>query len=350
MKQPLVNIIIVTYNDYKYTTKCIETIYKCKYLNVKIYLIDNGSEQKNVVQYLRILSKDKRIELIRSKKNLGFGGGCNLALHRINEGYIIFLNNDTIVDKNFIKPIISYMEKHQSVGACQAKIKDIQRKDYFEYAGAAGGYMDVFGFPFSRGRIFFTIEKDTGQYDTYKELVWCSGTAMITKKEVLDKVGYFDEIFFMYGEESDLCWRIHHAGYKQVFIPQSIVYHQGGATMRKNQTEFKTFLSHRNGIILLIKNYSLYDLIKYLPARFIFDVIALVYYLYGGHAENSTAIMKAYGSLLLLLPRIINGKRITDALKRKYKVKTKYPLYKKSIIIDYFFRNKKRFNELRYVI
>jgi len=343
MAQPFVNIVIITYNGYSYTEACLLSLLKSDYHNFKFFLVDNGSTKKDYEFFLNKYRKNKKIEFIRIDKNRGFAAGCNAALKRIKKGYIAFVNNDTLVAKDWLNPIISYMENNPEVGMCQPKIIDLKKKEYFEYAGAAGGFMDVYGFPFARGRVFFTIEKDKGQYDDIVDIVW-TGTVLVTKKEVIDKVGYFDDIFFLYAEEADLCWRIHHAGFRIVYIPNSIIYHYGST---KNIVD-KTFYNHRNGLIMLIKNYSVFQLIRYLPVRLLLDLIAFFYYLVI-YFPNCWEMTKAYLSLFYLMPKVLHQRADINKLKRiNGKPKYKYHLYKKSIIIDYFLKGKKNFKELNY--
>lgn len=342
----LVNIIIVTFNEFEFTYKCVESVLNSNYKNIQIYLVDNGSTREEKKDFYKQFKDIKKVKIIKLKKNYGFGFGCNEAIKLIKKGYILFLNNDTEVDKNFLKPMIKYMNENSDVGACQPKIKSMQNKDYFEYAGAAGGLMDVYGYPFSRGRIFFTLEKDYGQYDDYIDLVWCSGTAMLTSKKILNKVGYFDEIFFMYGEESDLCWRINHAGFKLKFIPQSLVYHYGAGTMNKNPTYKKTFLSHRNGLILLFKNYSLKEITRYIWGRFLLDFATFFYYLFKSTKTfNWFALVLAYINFLILFPKVLYRHIEVNKLKSNYDF-IKPDLYKRSIAIDYFIHNKKTYKQL----
>jgi GT2 family glycosyltransferase/SAM-dependent methyltransferase len=348
INQPLVNIIIVTLNRYDFTEKCLASLLAGGYDSIKFFLVDNGS-RADVYEYFFNRHQDNpKIEFTRSEKNLGFGAGCNLALGKIKEGYVVFLNNDTEVGKYWLQPIIDFMEKHPDVGACQPKIKDIMRKDYFEYAGAAGGFMDVYGYPFTRGRIFYTLEKDDGQYDNIIDLTWCSGTAMVTKKEALDKVGYFDEAFFMYSEEVDLCWRLKRAGYRLVSIPDSIVYHHGMGTMKMSQSYKKTFYLHRNGLIVIIKNYCIKDLIRYLPVRLLLDFVAFFYYLIQHPFNlNWLAVVRADASVLICLPAIYKKRQEINSRKIKDGGNSSYPsLYRRSIVFDYFILGKKKFSAI----
>ncbi len=344
MKEPLVNIIIVTTNQFKFIEECIHSLMVCGYKNIKIYSIDNNSNKEQYATFYQAHKHNKQIIFTRLKKNAGFAGACNVALKKIKTGYVVFLNDDVIVTKKWLQPIISYMEKHVDVGACQPKIMDMTSKHSFNYAGAAGGLMDVYGYPFCRGRIFYTLEKDKGQYDDIMDLVWCTGACLITRKDVIDRVGLFDEIFFIYGEESDLCWRMHFFNYRLTYIPTSTVYHYGSATM-KNGTFQKTFLHHRNGLILLLKNYTSRELIRYLPIRMMLDLISFWYYFLGqGHFMNACAVVWAYIEIIRLSP-IIFAKRKSAAFRQNVNVKP-YPLYHRSVIVQYFLRNKKIYSSL----
>ena len=345
MKHPLVNIVLVTYNQFKFVPDCIESVLACNYKNIKFYLVDNNSEKNGYESFCSKFRSNKNITFYRLEKNIGFPGACNYALKNIKKGYIVFLNDDTIVTKDWLNPIISYMEKNPDVGACQPKIKNMRKKNYFEYAGAAGGCMDVYGFPFCRGRIFFTAEKDYGQYDKVTRLVWCSGACMITKAEVLKKVGFFDDIFFIYGDESDLCWRMHFYGYKLMYIPTSTIYHYGSGTMDR-QPYKKIYLHHRNGIILLFKNYTAIELVQYLPIRIFFDFCAFWFYILKSRIfMNALAIPLAYINLLYLTPQLLKRRRFA-AFKIKKKGIERYPLYRGSIVLDYFLLRKRKYSQL----
>jgi len=342
--QPIVNIIIVTLERYDFTEKCLASLLASGYEKLKIFLVDNGSRLEAYQDFFNRHGENPKIEFIRSEKNLGFGAGCNLALNKISAGYIAFLNNDTEVEKDWLEPIIGYMEAHPEVGACQPKIKDIARKDYFEYAGAAGGFMDVYGYPFSRGRIFYTVEKDEGQYDNIVDLAWCSGTAMVTKKEALEKVGYFDEIFFMYSEEVDWCWRLKRVGYRLISLPDSVVYHHGMGTMKMSRSYKKTFYLHRNSLIVLLKNYNIRSLIKYLPGRVFLDIVSFFYYLIQ-HPFNLNwfAVIRAYSSLIIHWPMIIKKRREAKMSQTR---DDNQSLYRGSIVFDYFIFGKKKFSNI----
>jgi GT2 family glycosyltransferase len=340
MKEPLVNIIIITTNQFTFIGDCIRSLSKCSYKNIKIYCIDNNSNKEDYQIFYGQFKHIKHISFFRLNRNMGFAGACNFGIRKVKSGYIVFLNDDVIVTKNWLSPIISFMEKHPEVGACQPKILNMVHKDHFDYAGGAGGLMDVYGYPFCRGRIFYTLEKDMGQYNDPIDLVWCSGACLVTKKEVLDTIGLFDEIFFIYQEEADLCWRMHLYNYRMVYLPTSTIYHFGSATM-KNGTFKKTLLHHRNTLILLLKNYTYKELLRYLPFRVVLDFVCFWYYFIGqGIFINAVAVVSAYIQLIYLFPAILE-RRKHAAFRIQNVNKKPYPLYRSSIIVKYFVFNKK---------
>ncbi len=344
-KTPLVSIILITTDQFKFIGECIDSVLSSNYKNIQIYLIDNNSKKEDYINFYNSHKHLKKIKFFHLKKRLGFGGCCNYAIRKIKKGYIVLLNDDTIVSKNWLNPVIKYMEKNPDVGACQPKIKNMKKKNYFEYAGAAGGHMDVYGYPFCRGRIFYTVEKDHGQYDDIVDIAWTSGNCFISKKEVFKKVGYLDEIFYIYQDEADFCWRMHFYGYRLVYIPKSVVYHYGSGTVG-TQNSWKVYLHHRNTIMLLLKNYTRKEVIRYLPFRFFLDFVAFWYYLLDNKLPlNAFAVIRAYINLIFFIPAIIK-RRKHAAFKMRNVNNKPYMLYKKSIIIDYFINGKKKFGQL----
>ncbi len=342
---PEVDIILLNWNNYHFTKPCVESLLESTYPNIKIYVVDNGSKKEVVRQ----LKEDfgKHVIIIENGRNLGFAEGNNVALREVKGKYSVILNNDTIVDPGWLEPLIETMENDRGIGACQPKIKSLEDKKYFEHAGAAGGFMDVYGYPFTRGRVFTTIEEDYGQYDDSVGVIWCSGTAMMLRNSILKDTGLFDPIFFIYAEEADLCWRIAHCGYEIMCIPRSVVYHAGMGTMKKTPIR-KIYFTHKNGIIMLLKNYSWKELLKYLPVRIILDVISVFYYfLTHPFQRKYLAIFAAYFMLFFSLPRVFESRRQAQRLKRKYAYRsTIYPLYKSSIVVKYYLQKKKTYNQI----
>jgi GT2 family glycosyltransferase len=345
IKSPQVTIILITTDQFKFIGECIRSVLSSNYKNIQVYLVDNNSKKEDYDKFYKTYKHYKKLTFLRLNKRLGFGGCCNFALQKIKSKYVVFLNDDTIVSKNWLTPMVEYMEKHPEVGAAQPKIKSMRKKSHFEYAGGAGGFMDIYGYPFCRGRIFFTTEKDNEQYNDAIDIAWTTGNCMITKMSVIKKVGLFDEIFLIYQDEADLCWRMHFKGYRLMYLPMSEVYHYGSGTMG-SASPWKTYLHHRNGLILLLKHYTMAELLRRLPIRFLLDLIAFGYYFFDQRRPKfALSVLKAYLSIIILIPAILQRRR-NAAFKAKNAKRFEFPIYQRSIVVDYFLLGKKKFSQL----
>lgn len=255
-----------------------------------IAVADNGSTDGSV-EWLKESYPD--LELVEFEQNYGFTGGYNRALERISADYYILLNSDVEVGENWLDPLISFMESNPDTGIVMPKIKSYDRSDYFEYAGASGGFIDKYGYPFCRGRIMSKVEKDEGQYDEAIEIFWASGTCLMIRAGLFAQLGGFDENFFAHMEEIDLCWRAKLLGYEVWVVPESIVYHVGGGTLPNNSPQ-KLYLNYRNNLLMLYKN-----LPKKYKRRVIFirkslDNIASIAYLLSGKWSYFKSVHKAH--------------------------------------------------------
>lgn len=224
MQLPPVTIVVLNYNGIADTRKCIRSLLKISYPNFSITVVDNGSTM-NEAKLLSRQFRDRRIEIVRFPKNFGFTEGNNKILRSVKTKYVVLVNNDVTVTPDFLEPLIVAMEQSKKIALAQPKILWTKNKKYFDYSGACGGYLDTLGYPFTRGRVFNTLEKDTGQYNTIVDIFWASGAAMVVRTSIFKKIGYFDSVFFNYMEEIDLCFRINKAGYRIVCIPDTYVYH-----------------------------------------------------------------------------------------------------------------------------
>ncbi len=256
----------------------------------EVIVADNGSFDDSV-SFMQQHYPDVR--LIINESNEGFAGGYNKALEQVAADYYVLLNSDVEVTPGWIWPIIDRMELNTQIGACQPKIRSYKQKQYFEYAGAAGGMLDKYGYPFCRGRVFDTIEKDEGQYNDATEVFWATGACMFVKSAIYQKLGGLDEAFFAHMEEIDLCWRIKNAGYEVWYDPESTIYHVGGATLQKSNPR-KTFLNFRNGIVLLYKNLPSAYVFPVIFTRLVLDGIAGIQFLLRGQVGDTIAIVKAH--------------------------------------------------------
>ncbi len=334
-----VAIVILNWNGEELINEFLPSVVKYTPSEIaNIYLADNGSTD-NSIEFVKTHFPD--VNIISLHKNYGFAEGYNKAINSINEEYSVLLNSDVEVSENWLYPLLNYMEKHRDVAACQPKIRSYSSKEYFEYAGAAGGFIDKFGYPFCRGRLFNVIEQDKGQYDFITEIFWASGACLMIRTSVFKEVGGFDNNFFAHMEEIDLCWRLWARGYKVVCIPQSVVYHLGGATLNK-MNSFKTYLNFRNNLFLLYKN--LPNKVFYtLFIRFILDLIAFVKFLFSLEFKNSKAVIKAHFDFFRTY-HLFKNSRIENLNKLVYKEIS--VIYKGSIVFNFFIRNKRYYSDL----
>ncbi len=304
---------------------------------VQLVVADNASNDDSVV----FLSEHyPQIRLIQLDKNYGYAGGYNRALEQVDAEYYVLLNSDMEVGDGWLQPCIDIMEEDHGVVAVQPKIRSLNNPAYFEHAGAAGGFLDKFGFPFCRGRMFNTVEKDEGQYDDPVDLFWTSGAALFVRAYAFHKAGGFDDRFFAHMEEIDLCWRWQSMGFRVRYCPQSVIYHLGGGSLPSSSPR-KTYLNFRNSLWMLAKNMpgrKFYPLIFF---RLALDELAAARFLFSGQGKNFMAVAKAWYAFLRDFKHLRRASR---------SVPDKLPalLYRRSIVIDYYLLRKKRFSDLRF--
>src|SRR6476659_5051933 len=222
IEEPSVAIVILNWNGQKFLEQFLVSVFNCPYPNLQIIVGDNASSDDSIA-YLK--ANFPLVKVIQNDQNYGFASGYNKVLEQVTADYFILLNSDVEVSTGWIKPVIDLMESDEQIAIAQPKIKAVFKRDHFEYAGAAGGYLDYLGYPFSRGRIFDTVEKDEGQYDDSREIFWTSGCALFIKSTIWKRLGGFDDRFFAHMEEIDLCWRAKNLGFKIMYCGQSTVYH-----------------------------------------------------------------------------------------------------------------------------
>ncbi|HPX54440.1 MAG TPA: glycosyltransferase family 2 protein, partial [Bacteroidales bacterium] len=244
-------VVILNWNGRKFLEQFLPGVVKNTLApDTSVIVADNGSEDDSL---LWVTENHPEVEVIRLDNNYGYAGGYNRALKEVEAEYYILLNSDVEVEPAWAEKLITFMEMHPDVGACQPRIRSYYNRDSFEYAGAAGGYIDRLGYPFCRGRIFDTIENDNGQYDDVREVFWASGSCMVVRGAAFDQCDGFDESFFLHMEEIDLCWRMQNAGYTISYFPHSVVWHVGGGTLGYGSPS-KIYYNFRNSLIMLAKN------------------------------------------------------------------------------------------------
>jgi GT2 family glycosyltransferase len=307
---PLVSIIIVHYRGYNILRRCIQSVLRNTYLNYEIVVVDNGCNDGSIHSIW--MEYSGRIKLIHSDINLGFVKGNNLALRQVTGKYVVLLNNDTQVDPSWLQILVDTAENDSSVAAIAPKLLSLRDPRYFEYSGACGGMLDVYGIPFCRGRVFDIVEEDVGHYNSTIQIFWATGAAFFARTDVVKEVGLFDELLYAHMEELDLCWRMHLAGYKIICNPNSIVFHLGGGT----ELETKFYLKQRNNLIMLLKNYSVPSLLRYFPARILLDCLSMIYFLLEGKGSSSINVAKSYLWLLGNISSIARSRRQTQSCRR----------------------------------
>ncbi|MBI3576843.1 glycosyltransferase family 2 protein [Candidatus Gottesmanbacteria bacterium] len=339
-KTPLVSLLLLNWNGIEFTRKCIRSLLKTNYPNFEIILVDNGSRDN---EGERLISEfGKMVKIILQPVNIGYAEGMNIAYRRAIGDYIMLLNNDMEFTSDWLLPLVRILQKNPFVGACQPKIKDVKNKNIFEYAAAAGGFIDFFGYPFARGRVFSKVEIDTGQYENQIKICWAG--VLLIRRSILKKIGLFDPIYFNYAEDVDLCLRIYSQGYLIVYIPNSIVYHFGGGVLNKNLFQ-KMYFIHRNHLILIVKNWEAKKLLFFFPLRLSMEFISFFYYLLTGYPMSALSVIKALLSVLFMTKRIL----LSRFKYKKYLNSnnlSNMPMYKGSIVWDYFILRKQKFSSI----
>jgi GT2 family glycosyltransferase len=334
---PSVAVVILNFNGRTYLEQFLPSVIASAGAGVEIIVADNASTDDSVALVEKAFPT---VKLIRNAANNGYAGGYNEALARVSADYYVLLNSDVEVTPGWIEPVISLMENNPSIGACQPKILSYHDRENFEYAGAAGGWMDSLGYPFARGRIFECCEKDEGQYDATAPIFWASGAALFIRSKLYHGVGGLDPYFFAHQEELDLCWRLHAAGYRVFACPASVVYHVGGGTLPKGNRR-KVMLNFRNNLLLLLKNMPLGRLCWVFPLRYLLDVIAAFRELGGGNVAYWKAIMQAHGQVWCWL-----FSRSKRGLWPTRRMLPEDGIYRGSIVWEYFIRKQRTFNKI----
>ena len=329
-------VVILNWNGKHLLEKFLENVI-WQSPNAEVIVADNNSTDGSV-SYLQ--ENYPNIRIIQNDGNYGYAKGYNLALQQIDAEYFVLLNSDIQVTKDWISPIISLMDSDKMISACQPKILDYNDKNKFEYAGACGGFIDKFGYPFCRGRIFDDLEEDKEQYDDAIEVFWATGACLFVRASHFYEVGGIDEDFFAHQEEIDLCWRFKNKGYKVFVEPKSEVYHVGGGTLNVG-SPFKTHLNFRNNLYMLFKNLPLSSLFIIIPIRLVLDGIASITFLSKKQGiKHLFAVMKSHFAFYFEIPKLIEKRRKINQ-KSSLEGRMKY-----SILVQNKLKGNKKFSEL----
>ncbi len=332
-------VVILSYNSRKWHELFLPGIISESPAGYDIIVVDHCSPD-DTSEYIRHHFPD--VELVRLTENHGFAWGYAEALKQIKAKYYILLSADFEVSSDWFRPMHRLMESHPEIAACQPKVRYYRDKEYFEYAGAAGGFMDKWGYLFCRGRIFSTLEKDQGQYNQDMEVFWASGGCFMVRSEAYHQVGGLDPDLYAHMEEVDLCWRLKNAGYKIACAGKSTVYHVGGSVITYGSPQ-KTFYNFRNNLVLLLKNEKAARLWWLLPLRLVLDGIAGLQFLFQGDFKNIIAVLRAHFSFYVSFNK---WRRKRKAALACITWRNEAGIYPKSIIVRYFLQGKKTFRDL----
>jgi hypothetical protein len=325
-------VVILNYNGQQLLEQYLPSLLTHR-TKEKFYVIDNGSTDDSV-EFIEKVFPD--VNVVRLDKNYGFSGGYNKGLSQIQAKYYVLINSDIEVTSNWLHPLVEYLEEHPRVAAAQPEILSARDKRVYDYAGAAGGYIDFLGYPFCRGRVFNHIEKYTPEYSSTVPVFWTSGACMIIRSDIYWNAGGLDEDYFAHMEEIDLCWRIHRLGFELFCIPESRVFHLGGATLDSTNPR-KTFLNFRNSLWTLIKNYPTGKGSVLILFRLLLDLVSIIKFIFEGKTAHGLAVVRADLSFLKSLP-----KRLRE------KPSFPYPkidsIYTTPVVSEFYLRKKVIFN------
>ena len=337
MNEPSVAIAILNWNGRHFLKTLLPSLLHLSYPDYTVYIIDNNSSDGSVSFVNTSFPLVKTIVL---DDNYGFALGYNKGLWGLKEDYYLMMNSDVEVPQNFLEPMVQMMQSDDKIAIVQPKILSLTNKHLFEHAGAAGGAIDILGYPFCRGRIFDRVEEDKGQYDDAKEIFWASGSCCLIRKKAYWQIGGMYGFYFMHMEEIDMCWRAHSAGYKVMYCPQSFIYHLGGGSL-SYQSPRKTYLNFRNNIIMCWRNSPWYVNMWLLPLRFIMDGLAAVQFVMKRQNDNAFAVFKAYFEFLKWM---LSDEK--DSPKKKLSLRKAPGVFKGSIVWKYYVRKKKTWSDL----
>lgn len=337
-----ISIIIPHWNGIDVLSECLESLKKSTYQNKEIIVVDNASTDGSQ-EWIKENHPD--IILIENYQNHGYAGGCNRGVSTAKGDWLLFLNNDTIHEPDWLEHLADAATSQNDIVAVQPKIRNYYERKLFDYAGGAGGHMDLFCFPFAKGRLFLEQEEDSGQYDTADDIFWASGTAFMVRKDIFEHAGRFDETFFAHQEEIDLCWRLQLMGNRIVFEPKAVVYHKNAVSLPMHSFR-KYYLNHRNSFFMLLTNYNLPLTLYFLPVRLMLEFVAIAYALAKWDLRHFGAVFKSL-FWLIIHPFVIIKKR---RLIRKVRIINDREILKKfyrgSIVFAHYIRGVKKYSDL----
>jgi len=337
-----VSIVIPHWNNVEVLSECLESISATDFDNFETIVVDNASSD-NSVSWVR--SNYPNVKLIENDKNYGYAGGCNIGAEAASGDFLIFLNNDTVQEKDWISNLIKTINSDDKIAAVQPKILNYYDRNVFDYAGGSGGHMDIYCFPFARGRIFSFQENDEGQYNNKEKCFWSSGTCFMVRRELFQKAGGFDESFFAHMEEIDMCWRLYAMGFEVWVEPDSVVYHKNALTLPMYSHK-KYYLNHRNSLLMLLGNYSIKNIFLIGIPRLILEKIACFYSILMLDWRHFTAILRSL-FWIIFHPNVIMKKRKSfSKIRTITDKKIMENMMQSSIVIKYYLLKKQAYLDI----
>lgn len=336
-------VVLLSYNSLPlakdFLPKIIATVPKRS--DIEIIVVDNASTD-GTQEYVK--ENHPEVSLMRFDVNVGFTGGYLKSLAQIDAKNFVLISSDIEVTENWFESAIDLLNSSDDIAAVQPKVMSYDRRKEFEYAGAAGGYIDSLGYPFCKGRLINVLEEDEGQYDEVQEIFWASGACLFIKSEAWRAAEGFDKDFFAHMEEIDMCWRLKGMGYRIMYQPKSMIYHMGGFVIKYGSPQ-KIFRNHRNNLLMLIKNLPLSQLLWKIPVRLILDHVASLSMLKEKNPEGAIQVFKAHADILMNLGMWIEKRKATQATKTKV---NNVGIYSGSLIVQFFLKGKRKFSELNW--
>lgn len=336
-----VSVVTVNYREARKTREAVEAILRSTGISLEVLLIDNSCDSGEA-DALSLID-DPRVRLHIAEKNTGPADAYNFALDNVTGRYVFILNNDAmLIDERGLALMTEYLDANPEVGVIQPHILSINDHRTFDYAGAGGGYLDLYGYPFCRGRLFQTMEEDSGQYEGIVDITWASGCAMFARKQLLTDVGGFEPVYFAYAEDVDISLAIWRHGYRVRSFPMVRVFHSGSWSWNKHKF-LKIKLIHRNHLMMFLKCYPLKEIIVHLPARLLFEIGSMLFYALNGAPQLVLSVVRSHFEVIRLLPYIARRRRRFFAGGESVAA----PFYRGSIVFSYYLRWMKLFKDLK---
>lgn len=342
MKQ--VSVIILNWNGARLLRQYLPSVIEHTDADLAdIVVADNGSTDDS----LQVLSEEfPSVRIIPFAENLGFAEGYNQAITQCETPLVLLLNDDVAVTQGWLEPMVNYLNSHEEVVAVQPKLKSDRNRSQFEYAGAAGGYLDRHGYPFCRGRIFDTTEEDQGQYDDERPIMWATGACLLVRREEYLKAGGLDKHFFAHMEEIDLCWRLRRMGWQLACVPSSVVYHYGGGSLAMGSPR-KTMLNFRNSLLMLHKNLPTERRQSVIRQRKFLDYVAMLNFLLHGELQQVKAIHQAHREAKEMIRTIYNSESPNQIQSKLFAESPLFPEERISILLSYYIYRNKKYSQLK---